>query len=141
MTLEEFRINHSLLIEHYQYIEEHLEGIYAAISGKTLLEGLIDTEKSSLPSIVKGIKAFEKNKSIRIFSNSEYDKLQYIFRRRNFWCHNCYFDLVFDRKTHGLKKDKDIQQLMADLAEAELWREKLYNKKMSLLANKKEKCT
>lgn len=31
MTLDEFRKKHSELIEHYQFIEHHLEGIYAGL--------------------------------------------------------------------------------------------------------------
>lgn len=36
MVLKEFRINHSTLIERYQFIEAHLEGIYAALFGQAL---------------------------------------------------------------------------------------------------------
>ena len=56
MNLKEVRITHSTLIEHYQYIEAHLEGNYAALSGKTLIEGLHDVEKDSLRRIINEIK-------------------------------------------------------------------------------------
>ena len=45
MVLKEFRINHSTLIEHYQFIEAHLEGIYAALSGKSFADGIREIEK------------------------------------------------------------------------------------------------
>ena len=39
MLLEKFRITHSTLIEHYQFIEAHLEGIYASVSEKSISVG------------------------------------------------------------------------------------------------------
>ena len=47
MDLKEFRIAHSTLIEHYQFIEAHLEGIYAAVSDQPFLDGI----RNSLISI------------------------------------------------------------------------------------------
>lgn len=46
MNLNEFRITHSTVMEHYQFIERELEGIYAALSGKRFYAGLIDVENS-----------------------------------------------------------------------------------------------
>ena len=126
MNLEKFRIYHSTLIEHYQFIEAHLEGIYAALSGKSLIEGLQDVEKDSLHRIVKEIKKIECERNIAVFTDEEYERMEKIFQRRNFWCHNCYYDIVFDRKTGGPKKESDIKIMVLDLHEAEELREKLF---------------
>ena len=128
MTLEKFRILHSTLVEHYQFIEAHLEGIYAAVSGKTLLEGLKDVEKDSIHRILTAIKKAEKEKNIVVFTEEEYERIEYILTRRNFWCHNCYYDLVFDRKTGGLKKAEDEQGMLKDLCESEDLRQELFDK-------------
>lgn len=135
MTLENFRLNHSTLIEHYQYIEAHLEGIYATISGKNLLEGLKDVERSNFKHIISKIKTLESKEKINIFTEEEYEYLNKVFQKRNFWCHNCYYDIVFDRKTGGPKKPEDVQMLIKDLQEAEQLREKLFNKKIKLSKN------
>lgn len=132
MTLEKFRIYHSTLIEHYQFIEAHLEGIYAAVSGKNLIAGLKDVEKDSINRIVNEIKAIEKEKGISIFTEEEYSVLSIISNRRNFWCHNCYYDLRFDDKTGGLKRDSDAQMMIENLLEAEKLRDELFDKKMEL---------
>ncbi len=136
MILKEFRITHSTLIEHYQYIEAHLEGIYAAISDKTFSEGIKDVEKDSLSGVVREILKLEEEKGIKIFSADDYKQLRQIIDRRNFWCHSCYFELSFDRKTGGLSKVRDEKKLLTDLQDAEHWREKLYNIKIELLENK-----
>ncbi len=132
MTLEKFRILHSTLIEHYQFIEAHLEGIYAAISGKPIWNGLKDVERDSLSHIVRDIRTLESEKNISVFTDDEYEAMKLIFQRRNFWCHNCYFDMVFDRKT-GNPKNVDIQKMLNDLKEAEEMRETLFERKLQLL--------
>lgn len=136
MNLEKFRIYHSTLIEHYQYIEAHLEGIYAALSGKALLEGLQEVEKDSLHRIVKEIKKIQCEKNIAVFTDEEYDRMEKIFQRRNFWCHNCYYDMVFDRKTGGPKKENDIKIMISDMREAEELREELFARKDELFGKK-----
>lgn len=137
MLLNEFRIAHSTLIEHYQYIEAHLEGIYAAISGKSLREGLRDVERDSLSGVVREIRGMEKDKRIKAFDAGEYAQLDKIIERRNFWCHSCYYDMVFDRETGGPAKITDVQKLYEDLKTAEQLREQLFHKKMGLLEKKK----
>ncbi len=62
MVLNEFRILHSTLIEHYQFIEAHLEGIYAAVSDKPFVIGLQEVEKDSLSGVVREIKELEREK-------------------------------------------------------------------------------
>ena len=136
MVLKEFRITHSTLIEHYQFIEAHLEGIYAAVSGKPFAEGIRDVEKDSLGGVVREIRDLEREKKIRVFTEEEYAQLRQIIERRNFWCHCCYFEMAFDRQTGGPAKVRDVQMLFEDLKTAEQWRDQLFHKKLSLLKPK-----
>lgn len=133
MVLDEFRILHSSLIEHYQFMEAHLEGIYAAISGKPFLDGIREIERDSLSGVVREIRTVEREKKIKIFTEEEYTTLRQIIERRNFWCHCCYFEMVFDRETGGPAKVRDVQALFDDMKTAEVWRERLLQKKRSLL--------
>lgn len=130
MTLDEFRILHSNIIEHYQFIEAHLEGIYAEISGNSFLKGLEHVEKYSIKRTINEIQKMERERNISVFTDEEYQQLEQILERRNFWCHNCYFDLPFDRKSGGLKKESDIKQLKQDMRHAEQLREMLFEKKL-----------
>ena len=136
MVLKEFRITHSTLIEHYQFIEAHLEGIYAAISEKSFSDGIKEVEKDSLGGVVREIRELERDKKIRVFTEEEYAQLRQIIERRNFWCHCCYFEMAFDLKTGGPARVRDVQILFEDMKTAEQWREQLFQKKLDLLEKK-----
>jgi hypothetical protein len=136
MVLKEFRITHSTLIEHYQFIEAHLEGIYAAISEKSFSDGLKEVEKDSLGGVVREIRELERDKKIRVFTEEEYAQLRQIIERRNFWCHCCYFEMAFDLQTGGPARVRDVQILFEDMKTAEQWREQLFQKKLDLLEKK-----
>ena len=137
MMLEKFRITHSTLIEHYQFIEAHLEGIYAIFSGKKFVDALKDVERDSLSGVIREIRELEREQRITILSSEEHAVLRKLVERRNFWCHSCYYDLVFDRETGGLAKVQDVQMLIEDLKTAEQWRDRLYKKKIEFIKNQK----
>ena len=137
MDLKEFRITHSTLIEHYQFIEAHLEGIYAAVSDKSFLEGIREVERDSLGGVVRELRELEREKHIQILSEAEYAQLRQIIERRNFWCHCCYFEMPFDREIGGPARVRDVQELFADMQTAEQWREMLYQRKLELIKKKR----
>lgn len=127
---EKFRIRHSTLVEHYQFIEFHLKGIYASLCDKGFFAGTKDVKTDTFHHLISKIKSIESEKKISLLSNSDYERLEYMCERRNFWCHNCYIDLIFDRRTAA---PKDIKPLIDDLFEAEEMREKLYQLKMRIM--------
>lgn len=133
MLLKEFRIAHSTLIEHYQFMESHLEGIYAAISGKSFLDGIREIEKDSLSGVIREIRDIERQKNIQVFTQEEHKQLRAIVERRNFWCHSCYYEMSFDLQTGGPARVRDVQALVEDTQVAEAWRKKLFARKVELL--------
>ena len=141
MDLQQFRIAHSTVMEHYQFIERELEGIYAALSGKIFYDGLKDVETFSINKVIQMVQEQEKIHNQKIISDAEYEVLKSICQRRNFWTHNCYTQMVFDRKTEGPKKETDIKQLYDDIRTAEQMRELLFNRKIELFNNIKGKRT
>lgn len=133
---DKFRILHSTLIEHYQFIEAHLEGIYAQLysedkSLNTLYNGLQEVKRDSINRLIHLIKQLEKEKGFSLLSDFDYERLAYTCTRRNFWCHNCYYDMVFDRRT-GEPKKGDMELLQKDLSEAKQLRDELYQLYMKL---------
>jgi len=139
MNLKEFREAHSEIMEHYQFIERELEGIYAALSGKYFYVGLKDVENFSISNVIRMIQEQERIHDKKIISDAEYEDLKSICQRRNFWTHNCYTQMVFDRKTGGSKKETDVRQLYDDIRNAEQMRELLFNRKIELIDEIKDK--
>lgn len=114
MTLEEYRIQHSTLIEQYQWIEFDLEGLFAFICGEPFYEAIQEIEKDSIGGVVREIKKIEKERNIVVFFDYEYEELDQIRQRRNFWTHACYTE-VYDRQ--GVPKNASM--LTKDLVAAE----------------------
>lgn len=141
MNLSEFRTAHSVVMEHYQFIEMHLEGIYAALSGRSFYEGLKEVERYNISRIIIMIQEQEKRNNKKVILDSEYEDLKSIYQRRNFWTHSCYTNMVFDRKTGGPKKESDIRQLYKDIREAEQMRDLLFEKKIKLMEIVRDKHT
>lgn len=59
MDIQQFRIAHSTVMEHYQFIERELEGIYAALSGKSFYNGLMDVETFSISKVIRMVQEQE----------------------------------------------------------------------------------
>lgn len=132
MTMNEFRISHSTLIDHYQHIEFYLKEIYAVVHGHEFCNGLEEVARHNLRRLLNEIKQLDIQNELSLFSASDYERLFAICERRNFWCHSCYVDMVFDKKTDSPKNDRDIDSLKKDLREAEELRNMLFQKKMNL---------
>lgn len=115
MTLEEYRIKHSMLIEQYQWIEFDLEGLYAAISDEPFCKALQEIEKDSIGGVLREIRKIEREKNIVVFSENEYQEFEQLRERRNFWSHVCYTE-AYD---HSTGAPRNAQMLSADLSKAE----------------------
>ena len=115
MTLEKYRILHSTLMEQYQWIEFDLEGLYAILSPEPFHEALQEIERDSIGGVVREIRRIEKQQNIAVFSEAEYEQMDQIRERRNFWSHKCYIE-AYDPST-GAPKNADL--LVTDLQEAE----------------------
>ena len=135
MTLEEYRIRHSMLIEQYQWIEFDLEGLYAAISDEPFCEALRGIEKDTIGGVVREIKRIEKEQNITVFSNDEYAALNTLRERRNFWSHVCYTE-AYDNIT-GVPQN--AQLLSSDLRQAETILKQLRKTKELHLEKNREK--
>lgn len=132
MTQDKFRVLHSTLIEHYQFIENHLAEMSAFLSGKRFYEGLVDVERYNISRLIKIIQSQETSLKKRVIADETYEELEKLCQRRNFWVHDCYYNMAFDRKTGGPKKEYNIRQLYQDIQDAEIMRDFLFNRKMEL---------
>jgi len=115
MTLDEYRILHSRLIEKYQWIEADLEELCAAVSHAPFHKALREIERDSIGGVVREIRQMEEKQNITVLSREEYEALDMIRERRNFWTHQCYIQKR-DENT-GVPQNADI--LSPDLQRAE----------------------
>lgn len=115
MTLEEYRINHSMLIERYQWIEHDLEELYAVLSEDPFYEALQEIERDSIGGVLREIRAIECQQNIVVLSEAEYETLDQIRERRNFWSHKCYTEPC-DKFT-GVPENGEL--LLMDLQKAQ----------------------
>lgn len=115
MTLDEYRIQHSMLIEQYQWIEFDLEGICAVLSEEPFHEAIREIEKDSIGGIVREIQRMEEKLNVVAFTAAEYEAIDRLRERRNFWSHECYTE-AWDKHT-GVPRNADL--LAADLKSAQ----------------------
>lgn len=95
MTKDKFRILHSDLIHYVQCIEHDLRIIYAAMKPGDFAANLDDLEKATLGKIVKELEKLDYSDGHPDLSQSDYDLLDIIREKRNFWCHECYLNYVY----------------------------------------------
>ena len=134
MSLEDFRKKHSEVIEHYQFIEYILECIYSTLQkDKSFMGGMEAVEKDNIRSLLSRIRRIQNDQNKCIINEEEYEEIIVICDRRNYWCHECYVDLVFDATSGGLRDLKDAKTLNNDIITARQMRERLFEQRMQLI--------
>lgn len=129
MTLQDFRINHSKLIEQYQYIESRLEGIYSRICADTFMGGLKEVETDTIRRLINRITRYENETKTAILPQGIRQRLETIIEARNFYVHNCYWEMAVTRKNRVevIKHDAVAHKLLNALRQAEELHEDLFN--------------
>ena len=131
MTAQEFHSDYTQLMEHYQMIEMHLEGIYGWLHDDGFLAGLASVERDSIRKIIHAIRVQENRLGIQVLSDTEYDALNFLCKRRNFWVHECFVCCAF-QKDGALKNPSHIKQMKQDIRDADTMRNLLYEKVLAL---------
>lgn len=93
MTLEEFRIRHSEIIEQYQLIEHHLEGIFGLIGNGDFDELTRRVENDTMGELIRKVRFMVKENNINLINKDDFNILEEIRDERNYWCHQCYLDI------------------------------------------------
>ena len=135
MTKTEFRVNHSTIIEYYQYIEMRLKVICAGLLSdeeKNWFERLNDYETDPLGKLIKKIKKIQGPNN-ELLTKEDITKLKEIQTSRNYWAHQCFGALDHVTFKNGtVKKQQYADRLEADLDLAKEWDKKLAVKVHSL---------
>lgn len=111
MSMDEFRINHSKLIEQYQLIEHHLEGLFAICGSGDFEELAHRVENDTMGELIRKVRFITKEKHIDVLDKNDFAILDEIRDSRNYWCHQCYLDIREDNSRNyvsQLTNDLDI---------------------------------
>ncbi len=126
-SLDKFRLLHSEIIEEYQCIEYDMRRIYSSMVDEDFEESMDELWDKNWGVILNRLKNLDKSDGNPYFSEDEYDLLDEIRTRRNYWCHQCYLDFVYEDNSY--EYDKILQKKIRQV-ENELNRAKKLQRKM-----------
>ena len=138
MTLDEFRIYHSEIIEQFQWLEYNLKRILSKQPNRLDMDKMDALEKENIGQLIQRIKNFEKKNQINILTEEDYIMLEKMRERRNYWCHQCYLDIVVKKDEHRklvVRKDGMILGLKMDLRDIESLQNKIEELYFNLFRN------
>lgn len=94
-TIDRFRKLHSEIIENYQCIEYDMKRIYSAMSSDDFDDNMEWLTYDNWGKILNKLRKLDNTDDNPFFTDKEYELLDEIRERRNYWCHQCYLDWVY----------------------------------------------
>jgi len=94
-NLDRFRMMHSEIMEYYQCIEHDMKRIYSAMSGDDFADNMEWLSQDNWGKILNKLKHLDYSDNDPFFTKQEYEMLDEIRDRRNYWAHKCYIDFVY----------------------------------------------
>lgn len=128
MTYDEFRINHSKIVEQYQLIEWHLEGIFGLLENGDFEELTHRVENDAMGELIRKVRFLVKENKVDLLTKDDFSILDNIRDDRNFWCHENFLDIQEDIE----KIKKQTQRIIDDLNTTIKMNEKLKDVFISL---------
>ena len=96
MDINTFKILHSETIEFCQIIEGDLKWIYSLMHVGDIGENHSKLEKTTLGQVVSMLKELDKSSGEQFISDGDYNFLKQMTEKRNYWCHVCYMDFMYE---------------------------------------------
>ena len=93
MEINDFRINHSRIIEQYQLIEWHLEGIFGLLEQGDFEELTHRVENDTMGELIRKVRFLIKENKLNLIDKQDFSILDDIRDDRNFWCHSCFLEV------------------------------------------------
>lgn len=101
MEIEVFRVNHSRIIEQYQLIEWHLEGIFGLLEQGDFEELTHRVENDTMGELIRKVRFLIKENKVSLLSKDDFSILDDIRDDRNYWCHSCFLDVNDNPEKYG----------------------------------------
>lgn len=95
MDFEEFKILHSEVVMCCQCLENDIKWIYSYMKKGDPLQNFDDLEKKTFGQIVRELRKLDYSDDKPYISKSDYDFLEKLADKRNYWCHQCYVDFLY----------------------------------------------
>ena len=108
MDYIEFKVQHSELIMYCQIIENDLKWIYSFMHKGKPNQTRNQVSDLSLGQIVKELKYLDGSDGVFWISEETYDFLLHMSKARNYWCHQCYIDFVYNKEGWDSKEYEDV---------------------------------
>ncbi len=111
MDINEYRILHSKIIEQYQFIEFHLEGLFALIqnNGDDFEELAKRVENDAMGELIRKVRFLVKEKSLsNVITKNDFYNLEKIRDDRNYYCHENFLNNITDN--YQTKRTTTINQ-------------------------------
>ena len=112
MTLSEFQILHSELIGCFQFIENDLKWIYSLMRKGDVGENFDSLDKTNLGFVIKILKELDNSDGKPFLSPDDYNFLNQMREKRNYWCHQCYVDFVY---LQGSERSREFNKICSKL--------------------------
>ena len=127
MSFDSFKKLHSETIMYCQLIEHDLKWIYAYMHKGDQYENFDKLEKTTLGALVKKLKELDNSSGELFISNDDYNFLKQMTEKRNFWCHQCFVEFMYEenflysneyqRLCEKLRRDHDRLSSVCDSVE------------------------
>ena len=92
LLTDEFRIEHSKIIEEFQWLEFTLKNMYANLIDGHYPECFDEVAEKPLGKLIEKLKYLETKKQTRYLTDEDYNNLKKVKDMRNYWCHSCYVE-------------------------------------------------
>lgn len=139
MTFEQFRILHSETIAYFQLIENDLKWIYSMMHKGDINNNYDSLDKRNLGFIIKELKELDYSAGTPFISKDDYNFLNQMREKRNYWCHQAYIDFMyvqnfefsseFQKVCNKLQRDHDrIKVVQQNVENAKLNANKVFSR-------------
>ena len=95
MTYDDFKILHSETIGYFQLIESDLKWIYSLMHKGDIGHNYDALAKKNLGFVIQALKELDYSAGEPFISKDDYNFLDQMREKRNYWCHRAYLDFAY----------------------------------------------
>ena len=112
MNFQEFKILHSETIGYFQLIEGDLKWIYSLMQHGDMGDDEVRLDQWSLGFVIKELKELDYSAGTPFISKDDYNFLNQMREKRNYWCHQAYIDFMY---IHNFEYSQEFQKVCLKL--------------------------